>query len=150
MCLLILGVGVAVIFLPQVLPSDQCSEVYRRYAGAQDIDATYLMDYRVNDIMTTAVTVLEAKTDSAWAVLMKDFNISTPPPEALAFLGQDSNDVTFRRVSRDDYSMLGAGDAQDYLLLAVQEYRHILSIIPIENEEEALAIHYKKIVEIKK
>ena len=48
-CLLILGGGGAVLLLPQVVPFDQCSDVYKRYADMDGVDATrFRMDYIAN------------------------------------------------------------------------------------------------------
>lgn len=74
-CLLLLGGGGAVLFLPQVVPFDQCSDVYKKYARMDGVDATFIKDYKVNDTVCVDVTMLEAKTDSAWSMLQSDFKI---------------------------------------------------------------------------
>ena len=75
-CLLLLGGGGAVLLLPQVVPFDQCSDLYKQYVAVEGINATYIKDYKVNDTVFVDVTLLEA-TDSMWHTLMKDFNIPT-------------------------------------------------------------------------
>ena len=57
-------------------PQQQTSELYQRYAGAEGIDAAYVTDYRVNDSLFVDVTVLQATTDTGWARLQKDLNVS--------------------------------------------------------------------------
>lgn len=76
-CMLLLGGGGAVLFLPQVVPFDQCSDVYKKYAGMDGVDATFIRDYKVNDTVFVDVTLLEAKDTTAWEELCKDFDIAS-------------------------------------------------------------------------
>ena len=79
LCLLLLGAGAAVILTPRTVPYEQCSDIYRKYAEMDGIEASFIKDYRINDTAFIDATVLEATTDSAWAVLQKDFNIPIIP-----------------------------------------------------------------------
>ena len=73
--------GVAVVYAvkarPHTVPWDECSEVYRQYAHADGIEATFLRGYRVNDTLSIDVTLLQATDSAAWDSIRKDFNIST-------------------------------------------------------------------------
>ena len=60
---------------PCILPPEECSEVYRRYAGNPDVQAAYIKGYKVNDTLTLNATVLQALNDTGWASLREDFNI---------------------------------------------------------------------------
>ena len=42
-CLVLLGGGGAVLLLPQVVPFDQCSDLYKQYANVEGIDATFIL-----------------------------------------------------------------------------------------------------------
>ena len=79
LCLLLLGAGAAVILTPCTVHYDQCSDIYKKYAGTDGIEAAFVKDYKVNDTVLIDATVLEATTDSAWAVLQKDFNVPIIP-----------------------------------------------------------------------
>lgn len=79
-CLVILGGGAVVLLLPQVVPFDQCSEVYKRYADMDGIDATFIKDYKVNDSIRVNVTLLQATDSVSWNIIAKDLNVP-PPPE---------------------------------------------------------------------
>ena len=79
-CLVILGVGGIVLFLPQVVPFDQCSDVYKRYAKMDGVDATFIKDYKVNDSIRVNVTLLQATDSVSWNIIAKDLNVP-PPPE---------------------------------------------------------------------
>lgn len=79
-CLVILGGGAAVLLLPQVVPFDQCSDVYKRYADMDGVDATFIKDYKVNDSIRVNVTLLQATDSVSWNIIAKDLNVP-PPPE---------------------------------------------------------------------
>lgn len=75
-CLLLLCGGGAVLLLPQVVPFDQCSDVYKRYADMDGVDATFIKGYKVNDTVFVDVTLLETKDTALWDSLCKDFGIA--------------------------------------------------------------------------
>lgn len=75
-CLLLLGGGGAVLLLPQIVPFDQCSDVYKRYADVDGVEATFVKDYKVNDSIGVDVTLLEAKDTNVWNDLCVDFDIA--------------------------------------------------------------------------
>ena len=79
-CLVILGGGAVVLLLPQVVPFDQCSDVYKRYAKMDGVDATFIKDYKVNDSIRVNVTLLQATDSVSWNIIAKDLNVP-PPPE---------------------------------------------------------------------
>lgn len=79
-CLVILGGGAVVLLLPQVVPFDQCSDVYKRYAKMNGVDATFIKDYKVNDSIRVNVTLLQATDSVSWNIIAKDLNVP-PPPE---------------------------------------------------------------------
>ena len=79
-CLLLLGGGGAVLLIPRVVPFDQCSDVYKRYADMDGVDATFIKDYKVNDSIRVNVTLLQATDSVSWNIIAKDLNVP-PPPE---------------------------------------------------------------------
>ncbi len=74
-CLLLLGGGGVVLLLPQVVPFSQCSDVYKRYAKMDGVDATFIKDYKINDTVFVDATLLESTDSNVWEVLCKDFDI---------------------------------------------------------------------------
>ena len=68
----------------------EVSETYIKYADRQDIKATYITDFRINDTVTVAVTVLVAQDQEAWSELLSTFmNMHIdlyPEPVRLTFL----------------------------------------------------------------
>lgn len=137
------AIGLAVWQWPRLFPSHYVSEVYRSYADQPGIDATFLRDFPVNDTVTVKVTLFQAETDSAWAALMKKFNIPPIPEEVQKSWGQNLNAVTFRSVSKEDFSLLSDGGTQDYLLFVQQERQHRLAVFEIEQEiQHRMILHY--------
>jgi hypothetical protein len=68
-------VGLAVRYVPSVVPYWQCSEVYKRYSKVEGVCASYIKDYRINDTLTVGVTLLEATDSAGWKYLLQAFNI---------------------------------------------------------------------------
>ncbi len=67
--------GLAVRYVPSVVPYWQCSEVYKRYSKVEGVCASYIKDYRINDTLTVGVTLLEATDSAGWEYLLQAFNI---------------------------------------------------------------------------
>ena len=103
-CLLILGGGGLILGWPRTVPFDQCSDVYKRYAKMDGVDATFIKDYKVNDTVFVDVTLLEAKTDFAWTVLQTDFNVPIIPEEYRELVASYSS-VDFWLAPKEDYTL---------------------------------------------
>ena len=76
-CLLILGGGGLILGWPRTVPLDQCSDVYKRYADMDGVDATFIKDYKINDTVFVDVTLLETKDMALWDSLCTDFGIAS-------------------------------------------------------------------------
>ena len=133
-CLLILGGGGAVLLLPQVVPFDQCSDVYKRYAKMDGVDATFIKDYKVNDSVFVDVTLLVATTDSAWLLIQHDFNLEIPPQEMIGFLGH--NFVEVWAAPKRDYSLSMDSVLLNNDLLAVSWSERRISVFSIETMQQ--------------
>ena len=76
LCVVAVLVAVLVKRCPRTVPYEQCSEVYKRYSSVEGVRATYVKDYRLNDTLKVAVTLLEATDSAGWKYLLQKFNIS--------------------------------------------------------------------------
>lgn len=146
-CLLLLGSGGAVLILPQVVPFSQCSDVYKRYAKMDGVDATFLKDYKVNDTVFVDVTLLEAKTDSAWTILQTDFNVPIIPEEYRELVAS-SNSVDFWLASKDNPK-----DRTDTIIIhndiiVMSRQMQTICICHIENKRQSDAIMDSKTHEL--
>ena len=109
-CLLILGGGGAVLLLPQVVPFDQCSDVYKRYAKMDGVDATFIKDYNVNDSVVVSATLLETEDTCMWEKLCEDMHIPpiTKIPEEFKDLFLSKN--TFGYIVEKDSTLIAEKD----------------------------------------
>lgn len=72
--IVVLG-GIAYRHWPRTVPWEECSALYRHYAHADGIEATFLRGYQVNDTLSIDVTLLQATDSAGWIALKKDFNM---------------------------------------------------------------------------
>lgn len=141
-CLLLLGGGGAVLLLPQVVPFSQCSDVYKRYAKMDGVDATFIKDYKVNDTVFVNVTLLQSIDSTSWSTLSNDFNIPKLDSEMQQLIN-DSYDMVFtRQVSKPDYSHVVKGYSPDVELLAISYLMKSICVFHVKNEDEIHAVLY--------
>lgn len=109
-CLLILRGGGAVLLLPQVVPFNQCSDVYKRYAKMDGVDATFIKDYNVNDSVVVSATLLETEDTCMWEKLCEDMHIPpiTKIPEEFKDLFLSKN--TFGYIVEKDSTLIAEKD----------------------------------------
>ncbi len=135
-CLLILGGGGAVLLLPQVVPFNQCSDVYKRYAKMDGVDATFIKDYKVNDTVFVDVTLLEAIDSTGWDILKTDFKVP-PPPLELQPLIDNGEDLLF---TKHIPKYIANTSAFPYDLLVISHLTHTLTVFHINSDIEKHAI----------
>ena len=144
----VVGVALAVKFLFCAVPYWQSSEVYKKYKDVEGIRASYVKDYPVNDTLTVGVTLLEATTDSGWAMLQRDFSITPIPPEVINLI--DSNSVDLWLASKRDYSRHKDSILSNNYLIAASRFKHKIAIFDIWSEEQLDAIFENQIKSTKK
>ena len=140
--------GLAVRYVPSVVPYWQCSEVYKRYKDVEGIKASYVKNYPLNDTLTIGVTLLEATDSAGWEVLQRDFELIPLPPEALAFF--DTNSVNLCLASKDDYCKGKDSIILNNDVIAVSYYRQQVSVFSIVTEKQLDAISEHLAKSIKK
>lgn len=143
---IILAVALGVITLiyrwHRIFPTHEVSEIYSRYAKEEEIDAAFVKDYRVNDSITVDVTVLEATTDSAWAVLRDDFKLPVLPKEYERLAEAMSIDV-WRAPRSNPYALITKRSPDDYIV-AVSRPKRIVYVFDTKNDIESNAIKIHK------
>ncbi len=139
-CLLLLGGGGAVLILPQVVPFSQCSDVYKRYAKMDGVDATFIKDYKVNDSVVVSATMLEATTDSAWIILQHDFSIPIIPKEYEEYFYADTNQLSLKLVPKKNPSLPMDSIILNNDLVAISYPKRLICIFSIENTSQLKAI----------
>ncbi|MBR4230023.1 MAG: hypothetical protein IKR83_04865 [Bacteroidales bacterium] len=71
-----IGGALAWKYWPRTVPWEECSALYRQYAHADGIEATFLRGYRVNDTLAIDVTLLQATDSAGWDTICNKFNLT--------------------------------------------------------------------------
>lgn len=138
--LVIASGGIAVKLWPRTVPVEECSTVYREYAGKPGIKASYVKDYRINDITTINVTTIQATTDSAWLCLLHDFITDSLLTKHLNQL-QLKNAIQFSIQSKLDYHKpADISSPEGFDLIALSTKQSSVSIFHTENISQLRAI----------
>ena len=145
----VIGVGFVVWFLPPAIAYWRSSEVYKRYSKVEGVRATYIKDFRVNDTVTVGVTLLEATTDSGWAVLQEDFGLPVVPKEFEELICGDSNRVVLKSVPKKEPFCL-EGDTLTSDVLAISHYKHTIVHLEVKNRMQSDLFKRKQFDEIEK
>ena len=137
--LAIVLVALAVRLWPRTIPFDQCSDVYKRYAAVDGVDATFIKDYKVNDTVFVDVTLLEAKDSVGWATLKKDFEVPNPPPVAHQLIdnGEDLIGVKLIPKSTTTDTILNSNPNN---VLAISHLKRSLIVFHTKNNDEVHAV----------
>lgn len=145
-CLLIVLGTLIVKLWPRTVPFDQCSFAYQTYASQPGICASFIKDYRINDTVFVDVTFIEATTDSAWNVILNDFNMPVIPEEYRELVEKNSS-IEFNLISKEDPQKIDEDiDNNDVLVLSRQ--KHSVCILHINNKIQRNAIIRNKLDEI--
>lgn len=88
MALLLVGCAAAWKFIPHTLSHDECSDVYRHFAGMEldGVRVTYVQDKIINDTLRLPVTLLQAENDCGWETLDSLFGCTQHVKEILVDL----------------------------------------------------------------
>ena len=146
-CLLIVLGTLIVKLWPRTVPFDQCSFAYQTYANQPNIRAAFIKDYRINDTVKVNVTLLEAKTDSAWTVLQTDFNVPIIPEE-YKHLINNYNSVDSWLAPKDNYKSPMDTIAYRNDAIVVSRQKQIVSIFHLRKETPIDDIFIHKLNEI--
>ena len=148
--LVVLGILALVKLFPRTVPLEECSPLYRQYAGHEDIEATFVKDYPVDDTTLVDVTLLHATTDSAWESLCIAFTPYefTDSNKYINNLIHDTTSVTFRAVSKDDYRVkVTPATANNYDCFTLTAKQKSICIFHTKNEEQLLPIMDKMVTQ---
>jgi len=147
-CILLTGMGVAVVTVPRVIPRAKCSAVYQRYVDVDGVDAAFLKDYQVNDTVTVDVTLLKAIDSIGWATLRRDFQISTP--EEMSFPYSKTGYVTLKYAPHDNNKTRMDSVLSDNDLMAISYKDMTVAFFDIESEKQENAIIMLQFTNLKK
>lgn len=138
-CLLIIGGGAAVILWPRTVPLQECSEIYQKYANVEDVRASFIKDYKVNDTIFVDVTLLEATDSVGWTTLKKDFDIPDPSPDFQQIIDSGEDLIYVKLIPK---SIITDTILNSYPnnLLAISHVKRSLTVFHIKNDVEKQAV----------
>lgn len=123
-----------------IFPTDEVSELYTRYEHVEGLDVSYIKDFKVNDTVFVDVTMLEAKTDSAWALLKRDFGVGEPPQECQDMIDNGTDLVFVEFITKSAQET--AGHPYPYNMLATSYLLHTLTVFHTTSETQEYAVNY--------
>ena len=148
-CVLAVVAGFTLKHCQRTLPERKCSEVYKRYSRVEGVRATYVKDYRINDTLTIGVTLLEATTDSGWAMLQENFGVPVVPKEYEELICGDSNRVTLKIIPKKEPLCL-EGDTLANDVFVVSYYKHTIVHLEVKNRMQSDLFIRKQVDDIEK
>lgn len=119
----VVGGAAAWKYWPRVVPYAECSEVYRQWAGADGVEATFVRDYHVNDTIAVDVTLLQATDSAGWDTLFTHYNL-----KALNYHSSYERALEEKRDIIETRPIIGSDD----IMYASHYYRYI-AIFHIED-----------------
>ncbi len=144
----VVGVALAVKFLFCAVPYWQSSEVYKKYKDVEGIRASYVKDFRVNDTMTVAVTLLEATDSAGWERLMERFGapddmietVKSNPEARKAWVRMAPKGHPEEMV---EGGMQG-GDTEEwgYDMVAISFEPRAIAVFDVKSKEDFIALFY--------
>lgn len=131
-------------YLARVVPYWQCGEVYKRYSKVEGVRATYIKDYRLNDTLTVAATLLEATDSAGWVGLQEDFEL--PVIQEYKDYYYDSNKVALKQYTKSN-PLYCDGDTITNDLIAISYFKHTICHFVIQSKEQKRAIIFKHLAD---
>ena len=103
----------------------------------------------INDTLTIGVTLLEATTDSGWAMLQENFGVPVVPKEYEELICGDSNRVTLKIIPKKEPLCL-EGDTLANDVFAVSYYKHTIVHLEVKNRMQSDLFIRKQVDDIEK
>ncbi|MBR3414162.1 MAG: hypothetical protein IKG81_15910 [Bacteroidales bacterium] len=134
--LLLCGLAVAAAFAlkqcHRTLPESQCSEVYRRYAHVEGVEAAFVKGFPINDTLGVDVTLLRATDSAGWAFMIDAFGL---PTEVLETVKESSEfNIWVWRSPKNE--------PEKRIILSSQNKDSILEIVVISFAEHQIGIFH--------
>lgn len=139
-CIFIIGGGIFVIHHPRSVPFDQCSEVYKRYANTEGIEAMFVKDFQINDTVLIDVTMLKALDTNAWKMLKSDFHVMEQPLRLRKKIESGEDIPSTRYIFKYDSIEAGAPNNPIIAVRACSNRNKTITIFHLKKESESIAI----------
>lgn len=127
-----------------VSPRRQVIPLFERYRHADGIAASYIHNYHVNDTLLVDVTLLEALSDTGWAMLQHNFNIPIVPKEWEKAFYADGSQTALKMVPKDNPSLPMDTIIMNNDLVAISYPRRSICVFSIESMSQLKTLMRKK------
>lgn len=143
LCLLLVAGAAVLVLTPRTVPLDECSPLYRQYAGHEGIKASFVKDYPVDDTTLVDVTLLHATTDSAWVKLCQE-TFSYNYPDSIKEEILHGKAVTLRVASEDNIrkTVIPTDTTRCNVVFYSAKTKHLI-VFRTENKAQVLKINNK-------
>ena len=132
LCSLAVGAAFALKHCSRQLPERKCSEVYRRYAHVEGVEAAFVKGFPVNDTVAVDVTLLHATDSAGWVYLIDAFGL---PTEVLETVKESSKfNIWVWRSPKNE--------PEKRIILSSQNKDSILEIVVISFAEHQIGIFH--------
>ncbi len=148
LCLLIVLGALAVKFWPRTVPFEQCSEVYKKYAGIDSVIATFIKNYKVNDSVVVSATLLETSDTCMWGKMCEDMHIPSITKIPDEFKELFFSEKTFEYIIEKESSFDGRKDTYLKNLYVYSRKDMTICIFHSLTEEQYDAIIDKEVDDI--
>ena len=148
LCLLIVLGALAVKFWPRTVPFEQCSEVYKKYAGIDSVIATFIKNYKVNDSVVVSATLLESSDTCMWEKMCEDMHIPSITKIPDEFKELFFSEKTFEYIIEKESSFDGRKDTYLKNLYVYSRKDMTICIFHSLTEEQYDAIIDKEVDDI--
>lgn len=97
---------------PHQMSEKECGPIYQYYANTEGIEVQYIEELRINDSITTNLTLLKATDSTTWHRLLEDFNLQDlfPPTchneKSEAIIPHISHPATDRHPASNDGTLI--------------------------------------------
>lgn len=118
-------------------------DVFMRYKDNAAIESSYVWDYKLNDTLRIAVTLLEAKDEASWETLVNDFGM--PPSLAGVEDAENECSTVFRLAPRDNpYGNITEAHDDD-CVVAISKSMRSICVFDTRNEGQVEAVLTRKV-----
>lgn len=134
----------------RIVPSRQCSEVYRRYCDRDDLKVRFIKDYHFNDTLVADVTIIAAKDSTRWFDFLTEMNVNEISIKKNANAlseGRTSVIVYYSKKNHPDIKEHNPTECSEMDLVFCTNKDFTMYIFDIESLEQGKTIKTKKIYE---
>lgn len=126
------AIAVAVVLKIRPWPAGEPSEIYKRCAATEGVEATWIKDLAMDDGSRRDVTLVEAATEAGWEAMCRLFRL---PPNGIDSMPSDILVSYLSLRDHPDEALNGDAEAECDLVVANYERRQVY-VFRIDNARQ--------------